>query len=1202
MRAVTEQDDVRNIALTGPYGTGKSSILEHLAESEQLHDRVLQLSLSTVGDNPARRNADGDDGDDGVDEPAVESTTNLIQKEIVKQILYRDEPGRTRGSRFRRISRFRWPREIGLAVAAGALIAAVMYLLRLLQPVVEVLQQQPLALTPEAAYAAVVLVVASTVAALRWVSHNRIFLERLSAGPATVALSDQSSSYFDKYMDEIVYYFEQSGRDIVVFEDIDRFENVEIFEALRALNGLLNGSEQVRNRRRPGRTWFDREPAPDVKFIYALRDSVFEQLGSEVDGEDAADDEVKRANRTKFFDLVIPVVPFITHRNARDLMARELTGTGVSAPLVNLAAQHVADMRLIKSMRNEYDVYASRLLDTPSRMPGLDPDRLFAMILYKSVHMGDFERIRFGKSRLDQLHAAWREIVNTSLAAARKRERDAADLLARHGISATRAAQLGARLENVVRAIVEPTYRDHWYIQIEQNQYRAEEVRQASFWTKARTPDTRIIVASTHGGGSTVWTPARLETLMGYKIDPVALSDAERPVQTRRLASARDDIRFLRHHTWQEIHARTDFTHAAAEGEAESFAAATHRLLQSRLARALVAGGYINDYFALYISQYYGDHLRRDAQNYIVHALDRGAPDINYPLEPDDVEAIITDKGPDILGDRAAYNIAILDHLLVSRPGEAALMVAQIAAWEDDDRAFLEQYLQAGAAPVRLIEMLTPRAADLLRWLIQDAPLSGEQLAPLVEAVLASTDDDVEYAVPLELDDVVRAYAADFTSLRTDTPEEPLTTVRATRVVDSLARFGCRLPDTSFLSDTAREAVIRHGGYDLTARNLRDLTSRDSLALDSLVASDTRIAGTALKRIGEYLDMLATETGSTSVDDADQFARILASVDAATGKDTVRVSEVVRRAAASCAVPVLADAPESAWASLAASKRTDPSARNLLTYLDEFDEIDENVAALIEPGFRAADADDLDDAERTRLATHVLNAEISIPRPADRVSVATSLHPPTPLPPASFTPESGERAGLMLAAGLIADDASSFLPPVTQDWETWAFAAAKSRRIIEFLTPQILPSPAVRNLFDSAVVPDAVKTHVLARLDSFAAGAARADIRSAVSYAVASGATVQPGMLEFLRAGGAEADDMVRLVARLVDLPLGDLRAFLRRLPPPYVVLADPGTERPLVPDEAEIVAVLDRLATAGVVSSHRADGGRRRVALRHPA
>ena len=49
VRALRDQDDVRNIALTGAYGTGKSSVLQHLGDLDEFKDRVLELSLSTVG-------------------------------------------------------------------------------------------------------------------------------------------------------------------------------------------------------------------------------------------------------------------------------------------------------------------------------------------------------------------------------------------------------------------------------------------------------------------------------------------------------------------------------------------------------------------------------------------------------------------------------------------------------------------------------------------------------------------------------------------------------------------------------------------------------------------------------------------------------------------------------------------------------------------------------------------------------------------------------------------------------------------------------------------------------------------------------------------------------------------------------------------------------------------------------------------------
>ena len=125
---------------------------------------------------------------------------------------------------------------------------------------------------------------------------------------------------------------------------------------LRELNILLNDTPQRRAQRRgnrPGRRlrWVpeklprrrarlvDREAAGEVvdarllglgvplRFVYAVKDSMFEKLG---DGHRRSvagwpgtlrRAETLRANRTKFFDIVIPMVPFISHRNARELLS-----------------------------------------------------------------------------------------------------------------------------------------------------------------------------------------------------------------------------------------------------------------------------------------------------------------------------------------------------------------------------------------------------------------------------------------------------------------------------------------------------------------------------------------------------------------------------------------------------------------------------------------------------------------------------------------------------------------------------------------------------------------------------------------------------------------------------------------------------------------------------------------------------------------
>ena len=143
-----------------------------------------------------------------------------------------------------------------------------------------------------------------------------------------------------------MYFFTRVETDVVIFEDIDRFGDPHIFDTLRELNTILLNARQPDGRQ--------------IRFVYAIKDSIFEQLGNESSkdaGQDPSDAELNRANRTKFFDLVIPLVPFITHRNARDLMTDVLGSDEFDPGLIDLASRHLTDMRLLKNIHNEYLVF-----------------------------------------------------------------------------------------------------------------------------------------------------------------------------------------------------------------------------------------------------------------------------------------------------------------------------------------------------------------------------------------------------------------------------------------------------------------------------------------------------------------------------------------------------------------------------------------------------------------------------------------------------------------------------------------------------------------------------------------------------------------------------------------------------------------------------------------------------------------------------
>ena len=101
-----------------------------------------------------------------------------------------------------------------------------------------------------------------------------------------IECEESDDSYFDKYLNEVLYLFENVDEDVVVFEDMDRFDASRIFERLREINTLVNLQRKKDNK-------------PVLRFFYLLRDDIFISK-----------------DRTKFFDCIIPVVPVVDSSNS----------------------------------------------------------------------------------------------------------------------------------------------------------------------------------------------------------------------------------------------------------------------------------------------------------------------------------------------------------------------------------------------------------------------------------------------------------------------------------------------------------------------------------------------------------------------------------------------------------------------------------------------------------------------------------------------------------------------------------------------------------------------------------------------------------------------------------------------------------------------------------------------------------------------
>ncbi|MCV5359604.1 pcar domain protein, partial [Escherichia coli] len=69
---------------------------------------------------------------------------------------------------------------------------------------------------------------------------RKVSLDKVDLLKGAVTTRASSPSLLNVYIDEIVYFFDSTKYDVVIFEDLDRFNNGRIFVKLREINQIIN--------------------------------------------------------------------------------------------------------------------------------------------------------------------------------------------------------------------------------------------------------------------------------------------------------------------------------------------------------------------------------------------------------------------------------------------------------------------------------------------------------------------------------------------------------------------------------------------------------------------------------------------------------------------------------------------------------------------------------------------------------------------------------------------------------------------------------------------------------------------------------------------------------------------------------------------------------------------------------------------------
>ena len=196
--------------------------------------------------------------------------------------------------------------------------------------------------------------------------NKNIFRKFNFKGTEIEIFNGEEDSYFDKYLNEVLYLFENADADVIVFEDLDRFGANIIFERLHEVNRLANIHLKNENKK-------------TLRFFYLLRDDIFVSK-----------------DRTKFFDYIIPVVPVMDSSNSYDQFILLLKNGGIYENFDDSFLQGVSlyidDLRLLKNIYNEFVIYFNRVNNIE-----LNNNKMLAMIIYKNLFPRDFAELQLNQ-------------------------------------------------------------------------------------------------------------------------------------------------------------------------------------------------------------------------------------------------------------------------------------------------------------------------------------------------------------------------------------------------------------------------------------------------------------------------------------------------------------------------------------------------------------------------------------------------------------------------------------------------------------------------------------------------------------------------------------------------------------------------------------------------------------------------------------
>lgn len=718
--------EVTNIAISGPYGAGKSTVvdtwehreLEKAKGTKGKSQPWVHISLAEfAGEDGSEVPTEGEEGQD-----APQGAYRDIESELINQLIFKLRPGNAPKSRFGITEDSARLKDAGkalfVAIAVGLTVALLLGWGNESLPWMHGICAA--ILFP--AWLACVFIVAYQ--GVKTHSVTRI-LKRLKLFNAEVEIfGDKDDPAFDRYMDDIVYLLVASKNKVVVFEDLDRFSDVAVFEKLRRVNELANARKAEFARRRPRNLLMrfrrgESDKTERLRFVYLVRDSLFKNP----------------KDRTKFFDLIIPVVPFVDPSNSFDVLHSGLRGVGIepSEEFLYQLSLYVDDPRILKDICNESYHYAKSLVVKGKEPKNWDYDKLVAMVAYKVLFPEDYERLQVREGYVFALFQQQQQLAEGEHAKlaenVKKLEEEIKEIESRTQLNEEELKLLYSLTDSSMRRSICNDISNDFNKQFASVNELIEAIKNKS---RVRDAEANAIAALGEEGAE---YSLRLEAISGKGNRTVdAIKKEIASINQQALRIDRESLADL----LGSIDNLDGFFSSERENDAQK--SCTQQVAQSKyfpMIRFLIIQGYIDEDYSLYMSNQYDEGLSSEDREFLNSVLCGFAPNPTQNIEqPNSV--IIRLKGSQ-LARPSARNYSLLHELLEHRPSEKlSKFIAGIA--HDRDYAFIVSYVLSDKLSEEVYPVLAKDYADCVVEAMRDVAIDDDRKRSFCKRMMSSKE------------------------------------------------------------------------------------------------------------------------------------------------------------------------------------------------------------------------------------------------------------------------------------------------------------------------------------------------------------------------------------------------------------------------------------------------------------------------------